>query len=68
MYAVSSKKNPLKAFGADNGFCFFWLGQKIRPLSTPCLAADKYIYHEDNNKANKVVNGDYVFHNSLHFI
>jgi hypothetical protein len=46
---------------------FFWLGQKIRPLSTLCLAADKYIYDEENNKANKIVNGENFLHNYLRF-
>jgi hypothetical protein len=64
--SVSLKQKPLSASGADNGFCFFWLGWKIRPLSTPCLAADNYIYYEDDNKANKVGNGKNIFHYDLH--
>jgi len=51
-----TKKKSVTSFGADNGFCIS-LFYKIRPLSTPCLAADKYIYYEENNKANKVGNG-----------
>jgi len=30
-----------------------------------CLEADKYIYDEENNKANKVVNGYGIFHGNL---
>jgi hypothetical protein len=60
----SSKKNRYRPLGLITVFVF-WRGQKIRPLSTLCLAADKYIYYEENNKANKVVNGENIFHNYL---
>jgi len=52
---VLSKKNPLSAFWADNGFSFFLIGE-FMPLSTLCLAEDNYTPDEYNNKANKVSN------------
>jgi hypothetical protein len=69
MVFVLSKKNPLSAFRADNGF-FFLIGE-FMPLSTLCLAEDNYTLDEDDNKANKVSNGKYVNHNfnmSLNFL
>ncbi len=57
MFGLLDKKNRYQLSGLITVFVFFWLVRKIRPLPTPCLAADKYIYYEDNNKANKVVNG-----------
>jgi len=69
MVFVLSKKNPLSAFGADNGF-FFLIGE-FMPLSTLCLAEDNYTFDEHNNKSNKVSNGRFVNHNlnmSLNFL
>jgi len=57
-----SKKNPLSAFRADNGFSFFLIGE-VMPLSTLCLAEDNYTLDEYDNKDNKVANGRYVNHN-----
>jgi len=61
MVFVLSKKNPLSAFRADNGF-FFLIGE-FMPLSTPCLAEDNYSLDEYDNKDNKVSDGRYVNHN-----
>jgi len=61
MVFVLSKKNPLSAFGADNGF-FFLIGE-FMPLSTLCLAEDNYTLDEYDNKDNKVSDGRYVIHN-----
>jgi hypothetical protein len=35
------------------------------PLSTPCLAADKELCREVDNKEKKVKNGKYGFHSVL---
>jgi hypothetical protein len=35
---------------------------RFTPLSTPILAAKNYLYYEENNKANKVVNGEPCIH------
>jgi len=47
MVFVLSKKNPLSAFWADNGFSFFLIGE-FMPLSTLCPVEDNYIFDEDN--------------------
>ena len=56
MMLVPSKKKPLSAFSADNGFFFFLIGD-FMPLSTLCLAEDNNTLDEDN-KANKISNGE----------
>jgi hypothetical protein len=69
MVFALSKKNPLSAFGADNGF-FFLIGE-FMPLSTLCLAEDNYTLDEYDNKDNKVSDSRYVNHNlniSLNFM
>jgi len=53
MVFVLSKKNPLSAFRADNGFSFFLIGE-IMPLSTLCLAEDNNTLDEHDNKDRKV--------------
>jgi hypothetical protein len=34
------------------------------PLSTPVPAAENYLHYEENNKANKVVEGKPITHDS----
>ena len=58
----SAKKKPLSASGLITVFIFD-LNDSVRPLSTLCPPADNnYSADEYENKANKVVNGDYFAH------
>jgi len=52
-----SKKKSVTSFGLITDFVFFVFAVAM-PLSTLCLAANKYLSYEEENNAYKVVNGN----------
>jgi len=56
----AKKKSVTGLLGLIADFLFFGFG--ATPLSTLVLAAENDLYDEEDNKANKVVNGADAFH------
>jgi hypothetical protein len=57
MMFVPSKKNRYRLLELITDFLFFLIGD-VMPLSTLCLAEDNDTLDEDDNKTNKVSNGE----------